>query len=176
MLIRAEGCCDSFGSHNGGLMRSANLKSIKHNSECQAEYDESGTDRLCPLGKCPNQLNTDERVLSALRLFDKSIIHNRNSDSLIFSKELSYSDIEKITLQRHVQCAHVRETHVTKQWSSLLSQKMPFLDQSHISMICKFFLHYTRHTTPSTTPRAIPRTIPNTRPNYYTEDWMEPWF
>ena len=57
-------------------MRSANLKSIKHNSECQAEYDESGTDRLCPLGKCPNQLNTDERVLSALRLFDKSIIQS----------------------------------------------------------------------------------------------------
>ena len=56
MLIRAEGCCDSFGSHNGGLMRSGNLKSIKHNSECQAEYDESGTNRLCPLGKCPNKL------------------------------------------------------------------------------------------------------------------------
>ena len=54
MLIRAEGCCDSFGAHNGGLMRSGNLKSIKHNSECQAEYDESGSDRICPLGKCSN--------------------------------------------------------------------------------------------------------------------------
>ena len=54
MLIRAEGCCDSYGAHNGGLMRSGNLKSIKHNSECQAEYDESGSDRLCPLGKCLN--------------------------------------------------------------------------------------------------------------------------
>ena len=54
MLIRAEGCCDSFGAHNGGLMRSGNLKSIKHNSECQAEYDESGSDRICPLGKCLN--------------------------------------------------------------------------------------------------------------------------
>jgi len=99
MLIRAEGCCDSYGAHNGGLMRSGNLKSIKHNSECQAEYDESGSDRLCPLDYTPescaicscsgNACNETmiepvipEGVIFRSESYIDDLIENANADSL----------------------------------------------------------------------------------------------